>query len=135
MGCIRTDLCIRSHTLAVQPTSYNEKKRSTSTATYKNNRFFVLRSIFHVKVDFCLQHDVGRAADFWIDGFDGVDDGEPLFCAIKNSGLVDWDYEVSNGRYNLRCSNGSRLSEKGTAPTLKGEVVATSFGDFFHEKI
>ena len=42
-----------------------------------------------------LQHDVGRAADFWIDGFDGVDDGEPLFCAIKNSGLVDWDYEVS----------------------------------------
>ena len=46
---------------------------------------------------FMSQHDVGRAADFWIDGFNGVDDGEPLFCAIKNSGLVDWDYKVSRG--------------------------------------
>lgn len=43
---------------------------------------------------FCAQHDVGRAADFWVDGYDGVNDGEPLFCDIKNSGLVDIDYEV-----------------------------------------
>jgi len=43
---------------------------------------------------FAFQHNVGRAADWWLQGWWGVWDGQVIFYDLMSSGLVDVDYEV-----------------------------------------
>ena len=42
---------------------------------------------------------MGRAADWWLDGYDGAWDGAIIFDQLVASGLIAWDYEVCEYMY------------------------------------